>query len=180
MAPVITKNPNGDNHEEDNGPDKKKRKRSRWTADDERTCIPGMPTMVPGNLNDNQVKAYLTQLRIEEITRRLRTGELGIPANPEERSPSPEPEYDTMGKRLNTRDARVRKKLEEERHQLVIDMIKINPEYKPPADYKVPASKIIDKVFIPQEDHPDINFVGLLIGPRGNTLKELEKEILFL
>jgi splicing factor 1 len=41
-----------------------------------------------------------------------------------------------MGKRLNTRDARVRKKLEEERHQLVIDMIKINPEYKPPADYK--------------------------------------------
>jgi len=24
---------------------------------------------------------------------------------------------------------------------------------------------------IPQDDHPDINFVGLLIGPRGNTLK---------
>ena len=24
---------------------------------------------------------------------------------------------------------------------------------------------------IPQEEHPDINFVGLLIGPRGNTLK---------
>ncbi len=61
---------------------------------------------------------------------------MGISANPEERSPSPEPEYDTMGKRLNTRDARVRKKLEEERHQLVIDMIKVNPEYKPPADYK--------------------------------------------
>lgn len=24
---------------------------------------------------------------------------------------------------------------------------------------------------IPQEEHPEINFVGLLIGPRGNTLK---------
>lgn len=24
---------------------------------------------------------------------------------------------------------------------------------------------------IPQDEHPDINFVGLLIGPRGNTLK---------
>ncbi len=34
---------------------------------------------------------------------------------------------------------------------------------------------MVDKVFIPQEEHPDINFVGLLIGPRGNTLKELEK-----
>jgi len=31
-------------------------------------------------------------------------------------------------------------------------------------------------VWIPQEDHPEINFVGLLIGPRGNTLKALEGE----
>lgn len=30
---------------------------------------------------------------------------------------------------------------------------------------------------IPQDDHPEINFVGLLIGPRGNTLKNLEKEV---
>jgi splicing factor 1 len=29
---------------------------------------------------------------------------------------------------------------------------------------------------IPQEEHPEINFVGLLIGPRGNTLKTMEKE----
>ena len=31
--------------------------------------------------------------------------------------------------------------------------------------------KVNDKVMIPQDDHPEINFVGLLIGPRGNTLK---------
>jgi splicing factor 1 len=35
---------------------------------------------------------------------------------------------------------------------------------------------VVDKVFIQQEEHPDINFVGLLIGPRGNTLKMLEKD----
>ena len=75
-------------------------------------------------------------MRIEEITLGLRTGELGIPTNPEMRSPSPEPEYDSMGKRLNTREVRVRKKLEEERHKLVIEMIKMNPDYKPPPDYK--------------------------------------------
>lgn len=33
---------------------------------------------------------------------------------------------------------------------------------------------------IPQEDHPDVNFVGLIIGPRGNTLKALEKEVCLL
>lgn len=34
-----------------------------------------------------------------------------------------------------------------------------------------PIIRVSDKVMIPQDDHPDINFVGLLIGPRGNTLK---------
>jgi splicing factor 1 len=34
-----------------------------------------------------------------------------------------------------------------------------------------PVVRVSDKVMIPQEEHPDINFVGLLIGPRGNTLK---------
>ena len=37
--------------------------------------------------------------------------------------------------------------------------------------------RVSDKVMIPQEEYPDINFVGLLIGPRGNTLKTLEKEV---
>ena len=37
--------------------------------------------------------------------------------------------------------------------------------------------RVNDRVQIPQDDHPDINFVGLLIGPRGNTLKTLEKEV---
>lgn len=81
--------------------------------------------------------------------------------------------------------------MEEQRHQLVIRMQCMNPDFKPPADYKYeffliryynnslisqisfrpPVIRVSDKVLIPQEQHPDINFVGLLIGPRGNTLK---------
>ena len=30
---------------------------------------------------------------------------------------------------------------------------------------RAPTVKVSDKVMIPQEEHPDINFVGLLIGP---------------
>jgi hypothetical protein len=37
--------------------------------------------------------------------------------------------------------------------------------------FRAPQIKVTDKVMIPTEEHPDINFVGLLIGPRGNTLK---------
>lgn len=57
------------------------------------------------------------QLRLEEISRKLRTGDVVPPEN--ERSPSPEPQYDRDGTRLNTREKRYRKKLEEERQQLI-------------------------------------------------------------
>lgn len=53
------------------------------------------------------------------------------------RSPSPEPIYNSDGKRLNTREFRVRKKLEEERHQLISKMITLNPFYSAPLDYKL-------------------------------------------
>lgn len=70
----------------------------------------------------------------------------------------------------------MRKKLEELRHELVQKALKVNSNYHPPSDYKPPVVRVSDKVLIPQEEHPDINFVGLLIGPRGNTLKTLEKD----
>lgn len=158
-------------------PDRRKKRRSRWGGDDkDKVFIPGMPTVLPNNLSGNQERAYLLQLQIEEISRRLRTGDLGIPPNPEDRSPSPEPIYNSEGKRLNTREYRTRKKLEDERHALIQEMYKFNTDFKPPADYKPPLVKVSEKVMIPQEEHPDINFVGLLIGPRGNTLKAMEKE----
>ncbi|XP_075165671.1 splicing factor 1 [Haematobia irritans] len=157
--------------------ERKRRKKSRWGGtENDKTFIPGMPTILPPTLDPKQQEAYLVQLQIEEISRKLRTGDLGIPQNPEERSPSPEPIYSSDGKRLNTREFRYRKKLEDQRHQLIQKMQTVNPDFKPPADYKPPVTRVIDKVLIPQEQHPDINFVGLLIGPRGNTLKAMEKE----
>ncbi|XP_030075534.1 splicing factor 1 isoform X1 [Microcaecilia unicolor] len=156
----------------------RKRKRSRWNSEtcDQKTVIPGMPTVIPPGLSRDQERAYIVQLQIEDLTRKLRTGDLGIPPNPEDRSPSPEPIYNSEGKRLNTREFRTRKKLEEERHNLITEMVGLNPDFKPPADYKPPATRVSDKVMIPQDEYPEINFVGLLIGPRGNTLKNIEKE----
>ncbi|KAF5402761.1 Splicing factor [Paragonimus heterotremus] len=159
-------------------PEPPRKRKSRWSSasDNDRTYIPGMPTQLPPNLTPQQEKAYILQLQIEDISRRLKCGDLGIPKNPEDRSPSPEPIYSSEGKRLNTREYRTRKRMEDERHSLVQELMELNPDYKPPTDYKPPQNRITDKVFIPQDNHPDINFVGLLIGPRGNTLKALEKD----
>ncbi len=38
--------------------------------------------------------------------------------------------------------------------------------------------KYSERVWIPQLEYPEINFIGLLIGPRGNTLKKMESESL--
>ncbi|CAF2110174.1 unnamed protein product [Rotaria magnacalcarata] len=154
------------------------RKRKRRFGDEtDRVFLPNMPTTISATtMTDQQQKIYVLQVQIEELTRRLKMSDLGISTNSEARSPSPEPIYDQQGKRQNTREVRTRRKIEEQRHRLVTELLVLNPEYKAPADYKPTQAKYIDKVMIPQEDHPDINFVGLIIGPRGNTLKTLEKE----
>ncbi|CAF3405393.1 unnamed protein product [Rotaria sp. Silwood1] len=171
----------------------KKRKR-RFGDETDRVFLPNMPTTISAtNMTDQQQKIYILQLQIEELTRRLKMNDLNISTDhgasatnssnaPKSRqnhllvSPSPEPIYDQQGKRQNTREVRARRKIEEQRHQLVTELLVLNPEYKAPADYKPQQAKYIDKVMIPQEDHPEVNFVGLIIGPRGNTLKTLEKE----
>ncbi|VDN60406.1 unnamed protein product [Dracunculus medinensis] len=35
---------------------------------------------------------------------------------------------------------------------------------------------IQEKVYVPRKDHPDYNFVGRILGPRGMTAKQLERE----
>jgi len=52
------------------------------------------------------------------------------------RSPSPEPIYDQQGKRQNTREVRRRRKIEEQRHQFITELLTLNPDYKPPGDYR--------------------------------------------
>jgi splicing factor 1 len=92
---------------------------------------------------------------LNEVSRKILNNELDIP--PEgERSPSPEPVYDRMGIRLNTREVRVKDRLLERRSYLIEELIKSDPTYRPPADYR-PAKKH-RKIFIP-----------LRVGPSGLT-----------
>ncbi|KAI8371419.1 uncharacterized protein BYT42DRAFT_580185 [Radiomyces spectabilis] len=150
----------------------RRKRRSRWGGEDQKVNIPGLPTSLP-KLNKEQMENYVLHIRLEEINRKLRMGDYMPPER--ERSPSPEPIYDAQGKRVNTREARYRKKLEDERHRLVDTAMKTIPNFKPPADYKRP-SRLQEKVYIPAKEFPEINFIGLLIGPRGNTLKGMEAD----
>lgn len=100
-----------------------------------------------------------------------------------ERSPSPPPTYDGQGRRTNTRDVRYRKRLEEERTKLIERLIRIDPSFRPPPDYEMQrrfaggrGGRFSEKVYIPIKEFPEIKFFGLLVGPRGNSLKKMEGE----
>ncbi|KAJ5293787.1 hypothetical protein N7508_008608 [Penicillium antarcticum] len=154
---------------------KRRKKRNRWGDQQENKAagLMGLPTMIMANFTSEQLEAYTLHLRIEEISQKLRINDV-VPADGD-RSPSPPPQYDNFGRRVNTREFRYRKRLEDERHKLVEKAMKTIPNYHPPSDYRRPT-KTQEKVYVPVNDYPEINFIGLLIGPRGNTLKKMETE----
>ncbi|KAH7555297.1 hypothetical protein J3E72DRAFT_6753 [Bipolaris maydis] len=154
---------------------RQRKKRNRWgdASENKAAGLMGLPTAIYSAMTTEQLDAYTLHLRIEEITQKLKINDV-VPADGD-RSPSPPPQYDNFGRRVNTREFRYRKRLEDERHKLVEKAMKTLPNYHPPADYRRPT-KTQEKVYVPVNDYPEINFIGLLIGPRGNTLKKMETE----
>ncbi|KAL8673365.1 MAG: hypothetical protein Q9168_002212 [Polycauliona sp. 1 TL-2023] len=157
--------------------ERRRKKRNRWgdAAENKAAGLMGLPTMIKANMTNEQLEAYTLHLRIQEISEKLRINDV-VPADGD-RSPSPPPQYDNFGRRVNTREYRYRKRLEDERHKQIEKAMKIIPNYHPPSDYRRPT-KTQEKVYVPVNDYPEINFIGLLIGPRGNTLKKMETESL--
>ena len=110
---------------------------------------------------------------LADIERRLREDDWQIPPSPQ-RSPSPEPVYDRKGVRLNTREVRARERLVERRQDIIEELIKSDRSYRPPHDYR--PQKKRKKLYIPQKKYPNFNFIGLVIGPRGKTQRELQAQ----
>ncbi|RDX57484.1 hypothetical protein K466DRAFT_477598 [Polyporus arcularius HHB13444] len=156
-------------------PNAPRKRRSRWG--DAKTEIPGLPTAINANgVSQAHLDNYAIHLRLEEINRKLRLNDFIPPER--ERSPSPPPTYDAHGRRTNTREVRYRKKLEEERIRLVDRAMKNDPNFRPPVEYHQMkrSQRPSEKVYIPVKEFPEINFFGLLVGPRGNSLKKMERD----
>ncbi|KAI0346582.1 hypothetical protein BDW22DRAFT_1369218 [Trametopsis cervina] len=156
-------------------PNAPRKRRSRWG--DAKTEIPGLPTAISANgVSQAHLDNYAIHLRLEEINRKLRLNDFIPPER--ERSPSPPPTYDSHGRRTNTREVRYRKKLEDERIKLVDRAMKNDPNFRPPVEYhqQKRSQRPSEKVYIPVKEFPEINFFGLLVGPRGNSLKKMERE----
>lgn len=161
---------------------------TKWGGTKSRTVQFGtekLDTIINGHLTQEQIDAYQRYFRVEEILHYLRLGGRNrtslvdvLPLSRVQsfkRDPSPPPQYDLSGNRTNTREARIRGQLEKERDVLVELAATTIKNYDPPVDYRRPE-KTSEKLYIPNKEYPDINFVGLLLGPRGNTLRQLEEK----
>ena len=151
----------------------KKSRRSRWSSADV-TAVPALAAIVP--LTQEVVQQTMVmKVQLEQIGQRLITvaqDAARISLDPS-RSPSPPPRYDGSGKRSNTRDVRMKEELMEQRGKIIEELMKINPAFQPPSDFV--RTKPFKRLMIPFREFPTYNFIGLIIGPRGNTQKELEQ-----
>ncbi|KAF1795801.1 Splicing factor 1, helix-hairpin domain [Phytophthora cactorum] len=152
------------------GNGEKKRKKSRWAP------ASGASSTMTGLLNQKQQQTVMLRAQLENINQKLKTVAMDaalIEKDPN-RSPSPPPQYDSNGKRTNTREVRMKAALEKRRRETIEELVTINPLFRPPADYA--RQKLHRKIYIPIRDFPSYNFIGLIIGPRGNTQKRMERE----
>ncbi|KAJ9524255.1 hypothetical protein QJQ45_008425 [Haematococcus lacustris] len=160
-----------------------KKRKSRWEAAEESKAIDvhgkaiSLPSSIAHLIDFNPESLELNR-QLNVVNQKLQLVSVGrLPDDypPEgQRSPSPEPVYNDAGVRCNTRDQRLKEKLIKQRNDIITELIKKNPNYKPPSDYR--PEKKSRKLRIPLEDFPGYNFIGLIIGPRGNTQKRMEKE----
>jgi splicing factor 1 len=81
--------------------------------------------------------------------------------------------YGADGKRKNTRAVRWREQYTAERQDILEKLMSLNPATRQSGLFKRKRTR---KVRIPIELHPQYNFIGLIIGPRGKTQKELESK----
>jgi splicing factor 1 len=163
----------GDHHSHHTERAERRKKRNRWGNVDENKAagLMGLPTAIKAPMTAEQIDAYVLHLRIEEISQKLRINDV-VPGDADRyvnsllsrlklaninRSPSPPPQYDNLGRRTNTREQRYKRKLEDERHKLVERALKNIPDYHPPSDYRRPT-KTQEKVYVPVNDYPEINF----------------------
>ncbi|KJE90056.1 splicing factor 1 isoform 1 [Capsaspora owczarzaki ATCC 30864] len=155
----------------DGQPAPKRERKSRWSED--KVVAPALAALPP-TMSDEQRVVRALEIQIDHIAHQLHTGNLDLHSG--NRSPSPEPTYDQYGKRTNTREVRKRKQLEEQRSKLIEQAMRTSSTYRPPSDYRRPT-KLQSRVDIFEaEQHPEINVLGAILGPRGKTLQLIESE----
>ncbi|GAV65889.1 KH_1 domain-containing protein [Cephalotus follicularis] len=160
MVPVLRggKKPGGDDASKEESTKQVKRK-TKWGPDLTQDAA----------IRKGRALAY--QTRVDQIAQQLKSGILEVGDNRDS------PIAAQLAHRMSSSpqvDDEKSEFLELERREAIGEIVKLNPSYKVPADYK-PLMKEAT-VPMPITEYPKYNFVGLIFGPGSETQKRLEKE----
>lgn len=115
-----------------------------------------------------KARALAYQSRVDQITQLLSSRGLEGEGSKDSLLASPAKHHESSDHQPNDENVR---SLEHEKREIIGEILKLNPSYKPPAGYK-PLPKEA-KIPVPIKEHPGYNFIGLIFGPAH---KQLEKE----
>jgi hypothetical protein len=123
--------------------DGNKKRRSRWSTVDNAEANNAIPSVTPilpaiapiaSTVISQEVlqQTLVLQMQLKQINEKLLTvvQDAKIKELDPNRSPSPPPRYDGMGKRVNTREVRMRESLSNQRTRVIEEMIRLNPLFQ--------------------------------------------------
>ena len=114
---------------------------------------------LPEGMTVWETHQFFREQRVEELGKKVRANVLEMHA-------------DLDGVKMT--EVAARKDMEEEYSRLIRALLKSLPGYVPPADW-VPQ-KAWKKVWLPVDEYPQINFVALILGPKGATHVKLQEQ----
>ena len=124
-------------------------------------------------MSADELEIMILRHRLEDIQKRIAVGDFEI-NDPDLRPPSPNSGFDPVtGQKISNREIKGRDKYINEKNFIIETLIKLDRKFVAPADYKPPIKR--RKIFLPDADLGDTNYIGLIIGPGGKTQKDLEK-----
>lgn len=144
---------------------------------------PNLTPQQQQELKNLQSKLRLVNERLDKLEEEAARVD-ALPRGHPERSPSPPMIYGADGKRKNTRAVRWRERYTAERQDLLESIMRLSSKGSggpslgglPAGASSLLVRRRVKKIRIPIEEHPNYNFIGLIIGPRGKTQKELESK----
>ncbi|KAK1326829.1 hypothetical protein QJS10_CPA01g00116 [Acorus calamus] len=116
-----------------------------------------------------RARALAYQARVEQITKMLNTGALELGEDQE--SAKQDKNHDSVSQ-IGDTERHKAELLELEKQEAIGEILRLNPNYKAPPDYK-PLLKEA-KVPIPIKAYPGCNFIGLILGSESSAQKRLE------
>ncbi|KAK9143422.1 hypothetical protein Syun_012822 [Stephania yunnanensis] len=154
-----------------------KRQKTRWDDDSSQLKMLG-PLQLPSfskklDVPDLDLEIQKLKVKLREINRKILR--VGVHCERYEGKYGTLPSLaDDFGVKNKSRSVKYYEKLVKDRQCVISKLIKKNPTFMPPPEYK--SSRFCKKLYIPVKEYPNYNFIGLIIGPRGNNQKRMEQQ----